>query len=268
MSRPSTIPPGAPVETAPAEPSLVTEIPPESPPDEPLYDATCDPHATGDSSQPYGVPGAWVLRPFKGANDHKGIDVGQSRGTPVFVNLRLSIPVAELNNVSRTTSTPDADYIGLELEGEGDADLVDAQVFVQPWSPSKTKVRTDYGGVVGLATHYRYQDSVGQARLFTIYVEYLHLITPAYLPRREDGAFIDRSGHAIRRDEYEGCTGFGALMQHGRVLTPDELRTKPLVGFLGAMRASHIHVQAAFGKGIAGYLRGDFIDPAVLFEAP
>ncbi len=230
-----------------------------------LSTGPCDLDATGDPSDPYGAPGATILRPFQGANRHKGIDVGQARGVPVFANLRASIPIAELNRAHHVAVRPDNDLFGLQVAAvSGDAQLIGARVIVQPWSPRKSPTGNDYGGVLGLAAHYQYLGDDGAKHVFTMYIEYEHLITVDYLPRRSDGTFIDNDNVAIAPGEYSGCTGFGARMQHDAVLTAGDLEQRPLIGFLGAMQASHVHIQAAFGNGTAGYLRNYFVDPGLV----
>jgi hypothetical protein len=237
----------------------------------------CDFNATGTAADFYGVPGGTILQPFKGVHQHKGVDVAQKRGTPVFLNLRSSIPLSELNGVRYVMFTAAAqpceappcrrverDLMGLGFAATGDAHLVDARVFVQPWSAKQEPVGDDYGGVAGIAAHYEYPDDRGGKHIFTIYVEYEHLITPHYPPRLDNGTFVDAEDRPIAHGAYEGCTGFGTRMQDASTLSANEIAAHPLVGFLGATETPHVHIQAAFANESAGYLRNYFIEPNVV----
>jgi hypothetical protein len=238
----------------------------------------CDAGATGTDADFLGVPGGKILRKFGGAHGHLGADVEKLRDAPVFANLRATIPLAQLNHVLSVQGVTlegvpcaegvqclkdTVDVEGLGIAGQGDAKLVDAEVLVQKWSPSKTKVDAAYGGVLGLAAHYQYLDNNGKPQVFTAYIEYEHLITDDYLPRRDNGDFIDDQGQKIDPGTYSGCKGFGAKMTNG-VLTAAELAQHPLIGYLGATQTPHVHIQAAFSPGKVGYVRKRFFDPSVL----
>jgi hypothetical protein len=238
----------------------------------------CDAGAAGTDADFLGVSGGKILRPFGGAHGHLGADVGKLRDAPVFANLRATIPMAELNRVRSVKGVTlegvpcaegvqclkdTVDVTGLGIAGQGDAKLVDAEVLVQKWSPSKTTVDASYGGVLGLAAHYQYVDNNGKQQVFTAYVEYEHLITGDYPPRRDNGDFSDDENQKIDSGTYSGCKGFGARMTNG-VLTAADLAQHPLIGYLGATQTPHIHIQAAFSFGKVGYVRQRFFDPAVL----
>jgi hypothetical protein len=154
-------------------------------------------------------------------------------------------------------------FTGLGIAGQGDATLVDAEVLPQIWSPDRTQVDASYGGLVGLAAHYRYRDDQGQSQIFTAYIEYEHLITAGYLPRRDQGDFVDEQNQKIDPGAYSGCRSFGGRMVKG-VLSAADLAQHPLIGFLGATQTPHVHIQAAFSSGKVGYAHQRFFDPSVL----
>jgi len=245
----------------------------------------CDPNMVGTASDFAGVPGGGVMQPFKGEFGHKGVDIQKLRGTPVFANIRAEIPLTELNGVKVVRGqvyfpcggTPgrggsdDADCFkveknstGLGIPGTGNARLVDALVLVQRWSPPKDPVTDGYGGLVGFATHYQYTGNDGASHTFTVYLEYEHLITADYPPRKDNGDYVDNENRRIKPGQYTGCKGFGAGMQNRRVMTAAELANHPLIGYLGATENPHVHIQAAYGPGSTGYLRGPFFDPTVM----
>jgi hypothetical protein len=245
----------------------------------------CDPNMVGSASDFAGVPGGGVMQPFKGEFGHKGIDVQKLRGSPVFANLRAEVPLTELNSVkvvrgqeyypcggtSAGGGPDDADcfkvernFTGLGIAGTGNARLVDAVVLVQKWSPPKDPVGSGYGGLVGFAAHYQYTGTDGAIHTFTVYLEYEHLITADYPPRKDNGDYVDNENRKIKRGEYAGCMGFGAGMQNGRDMAAAELANHPLIGYLGATENPHVHIQAAFAPGATGYLRGPFFDPTVM----
>jgi Papain-like cysteine protease AvrRpt2 len=151
---------------------------------------------------------------------------------------------------------------GLGIDGQGAASLRDAVVSLQPWSSQDAGA---YGGVVGLACRYRYTKTDGSPGIFTLYIEYLHLITPAFLPK-------DGQGHVISAESWAATgkgIGFGPRMQNGASLTAEDLtgREPLLVGYLGATEFPHVHIQAAYGPGEQGYLRTPRLDPTVMLRS-
>jgi hypothetical protein len=44
----------------------------------------------------------------------------------------------------------------------------------------------------------------------------------------------------------------------------DQLAQHPLIGFLGSTQNPHVHIQAAFKLGSAGYVQQSFFDPGVV----
>jgi hypothetical protein len=236
-----------------------------------------------------GVPGGLVMDPFYRSPEdlerrvgrrsrrprHLGIDVtgpaGQTadgsatdprRGLPVYATVRPTIPLAELNAVAAVVRNGNQDVAqdGFGIAGQGEATLREAIVDVQPWAPAAND-RDSYGGVIGLACHYDYLRPDGTSATFTLYVEYLHLITPTYPPK-------DASGRVVSTDEWQATgkgIGFGPRMQQGARLSASELtgETPVLVGYLGATETPHVHVQVGFAPGSAGYVHRPRVDPTI-----
>ena len=151
---------------------------------------------------------------------------------------------------------------GLGIDGQGAASLQEAVVSLQPWSSHDPMA---YGGVIGLACRYRYTKTDGSPGIFTLYIEYLHLITPDFLPKDGQGRVISAESWAATG---KGI-GFGPRMQKGARLTADDLTGgEPLlVGYLGATQFPHVHIQAAYGAGEQGYLRTPRFDPTVMLRS-
>jgi hypothetical protein len=201
---------------------------------------------------------------------HLGIDVSLSnasgggaddtrRGLPVFVSLKPSIDVGDLNAVAvMKEKEAGPGETGLGIPGSGAATLVDARVHPQPW------VQPDnaYGGVVGLSARYSYAKTDGSAGTVVLYVEWLHLITERFLPK-------DGTGRVITEAEWTATgkgSGFGPAMQADRILTADELKQDPplLIGQLGATEFPHTHIQAALAGSAAGTPSRPRFDPTVV----
>jgi hypothetical protein len=254
----------------------------------------CDSNAVGSAAYAYGVPGGSILRGFEGEFRHQGIDVKKLRDAPVFVNLRSSVPIEQFNNVhvvrgrkyfdcnapswADGTDKPSSESdcfktqknsTGLHIEGRGDAQLITSEVIFQ-WKPPREmnmetgKLGDDYGDVVGLALHYRYQANDGSSKMFTVYLEYEHLISDQYLPRKDGGQYVDNENQPINAGEYTGCKNFGAKIKLGAELEAVALAQFPLVGYLGASETPHVHIQAAYAPGNSRYLRGPLFDPSIL----
>src|SRR5207247_8117720 len=121
-----------------------------------------------------------------------------------------------------------------------------------------------YGGVVGLACRYGFTRTDGSPSTFTLYIEFLHLITPDYLPK-------DGRGQTVSADTWAATgkgIGFGARIQNGARLSAGDLCAGDpvLVGYLGATQFPHVHIQAAYATGEQRYLRSPRIDPAVMIQ--
>src|SRR5262249_41184150 len=153
--------------------------------------------------------------------------------------------ISELNALEVADSKERAwvnHHTGLGIPGPGKATLQHAIVRTQPWPPRKDwyKDPMSYGGVVGLACSYAYTKQDGSHGRFTLYVEYLHLITPDFLPK-------DGNNNPITADTWKATgkgSGFGPKMQDHAQLSFDELTGSPpiLVGYLGATQFPHVHI--------------------------
>jgi hypothetical protein len=230
----------------------------------------------------YGVPNGVITNPFyrnaeegqkltgktNGRNRHLGIDVSLSdalgrgaddprRGLPVYATPKPEIDLHELNNVR--VFTDEGNQKGLGIVGQGSATLNHAVVLVQPWQSGKNGI--SWGGVIGLAYRYDYTQLDASPGRFTLYTEYVHLITLEFLPR-------DGDGHIISADVWAAMNkgiGFGAKMQNKLLMTKSEIiGSEPiLIGYLGALAFPHVHIQTAFGYDEQLYMRRPRFDPAV-----
>ena len=230
--------------------------------------APCDPAVNGNATDYYGVAGGKTMQKFLNGG-HGGIDVEHLRDDPVFANIREDVPLDELNS-AMMLATKQATGVG--VTGTGTAHLIDAQVIGQLWFPGcsnkgpcdSPSMDNSYGAMVGLAAHYAY----GDKQIFTAYIEYEHLISPAYPPRKDNGAYIDNQGQTIGAGDYVskqlGCYGFGTLMKNGATLSADQLREHPLIGYLGATEHAHVHIQTAFGLKRLGYIHSNYFDPGIV----
>ena len=224
---------------------------PPSPGPSPSPTPSCEtpPYGSGND----GVPGGDITRhPFHAVTvgkvaAHPGIDDFAPRDTPVYADLQPTVPVDDLNNAG-IYHKPGA---SLNISETGNLQLVDAKVWLQPWD----KPGDDYGGIVRLVA--RYQGDSG--KIYTIDIDYLHLINKSHHPRNDAGEPIDNAGKPIAEDAYKGCVGFGPEMQNGKLLSKDELAKHPRVGYLGATQTSHTHIQATFA--------GNNFDPASLLAS-
>src|SRR5262249_12876297 len=138
-----------------------------------------------------------------------------------------TIDISELNAV-RAMNNEEA-VVGLGIDGQGTASLQEAVVSLQRWNSQDPGA---YGGVVGLACRYRYTKTDGSSGIFTLYIEYLHLITPSYLPKDGQSRVISAESWAATG---KGI-GFGPRLQNGAHLSPADLTGGDplLVGYLGA----------------------------------
>lgn len=230
----------------------------------------------------YGVSNGVITDPFyRDANEqqkltgltswrkrHLGIDVSlfdalgggaddPRRGLPVYATPKPSIDLNELDNVR--VFTDEGNQNGLGIVGQGSATLNHAVVLVQPWQSGKNGI--SWGGVIGIAYRYDYTQLDASPGRFTLYTEYVHLITLEFLPR-------DGDGHIISADVWAAMNkgiGFGAKIQNNRLLSKSEMiDSEPiLIGYLGALPSPHIHIQTAFGYGEQLYMRRPRFDPTV-----
>jgi hypothetical protein len=232
----------------------------------------------------FGVPGGVITDGFyrdrteklsvtgrtAGRGKHLGIDASTSnahgggaddprRGLSVYAAIKPSIDIADLNAVR--VARNDQSFTGLGIDGQGIARLQNAVALAQPWGTSEDSA---YGGVVGLACRYSYPKTDGSTGTFTLYIEFLHLITPTYPPKDGQGNVISAETWAATGK----AGGFGPSIQNHAVLTAEQLTGGDpiLVGHLGATQFPHVHIQAAYGPGEHGYLREFRLDPSVMLQ--
>ncbi|MBW4446909.1 MAG: hypothetical protein KME38_08525 [Spirirestis rafaelensis WJT71-NPBG6] len=183
----------------------------------------------------YGVHNGVITDPFyrdanerqkltkttSGKSRHLGIDVSvcdphrggaddRRRGLPVYATPKPEIDLNELNNVR--VFTDEGNQNGLGIVGQGSATLNHAVVLVQPWQSGKNGI--SWGGVIGLAYRYDYTQLDASPGRFTLYTEYVHLITLEFLPR--DGKILGelmeirrgcQSWLGVGECHYHNCTG-------------------------------------------------------------
>ena len=230
----------------------------------------------------YGVPNGIITEAFyrdvnerqkltgqtSGRTRHLGIDVSLSdepgggaddprRGLPLYATPKPCIDLNELNNVR--VFTDKGNQNGLGIVGTGSATLNHAVVLVQPWQSGKNGI--SWGGVIGLAYRYDYIKPDASLGRFTLYTEYVHLITSEFLPRDGDGNIISADVWAAMNKNI----GFGAKMQNNLLLTnPDIIGSEPiLIGYMGSLPSPHVHIQTAFGYGDQLYMRRPRFAPEV-----
>ena len=226
------------------------------------------------------VRGGSVMDPFYrdsrekgqkgGRSVHLGIDISlpvagdgtyrdPRRGTPVYAAISTQLSPALLNGVRVMDKNSNTPKTGLGLSLSGDATLVQGIIRPQPWTP---KDDDSYGGIVGIACQYQYTNAAGAPEHFTIYVEYLHLITDKYLPKNRAGVVASAAEWAATGKP----SGFGPeIKSNARWSKTDFLGpVYPLVGYLGATQTPHVHVQAAFAPGKVEYARDIRLDPLAI----
>ncbi|HEX2535213.1 MAG TPA: hypothetical protein VHK69_15815 [Chitinophagaceae bacterium] len=204
------------------------------------------------------VPGGVLMDPFYrsaqekngrgGRQQHLGVDITGSgrgdgsitdvrRGQPVYAAVKTELDLAELNTVRAFNKRTNAELTGLGLPATGTAVLSEAKLWVQPWRGQQDH---DYGGIVGMSCMYGY----GSGQEFTLYIEFLHLITEDYLPKDAHGRVASRSEWT---DTGRGI-GFGPGIRNAEVVPPSFFQgpVYALVGYLGATQTPHVHVQVAF----------------------
>jgi lysozyme len=230
----------------------------------------------------YGVDGGTITDPFyrnanekltrsgrrEGRTQHLGIDVSLDngsgggvedprRGLAVYAVARGSIPLSDLGAVA-VMANQDVEQTGLGLSGTGSATLREGRVRRQPWSDGGNA----YGGVIGISLIYDYTRTDGSAGVFTLYTEYLHLITEEFPPKNRQGEVQPISDYAATGKGY----GYGAEMTEGNVIPADRFigTNPPLVGYLGATEFPHVHIQVGFASGVSSYTRRPRVDPTVV----
>ncbi|MEM7307043.1 MAG: N-acetylmuramoyl-L-alanine amidase [Planctomycetota bacterium] len=182
------------------------------------------------------------------------------RGLEVYATPRETLALGDLARVRAFDRASATESIGVGLEAEGDAALTGATVRLQPRKPEGDD---EYGGIAALAYHYRVPaEAEGEERSFTLYTEYLNLITPEFPPKAGDGTPIpsadwERTGKG---------TGFGPALAEGAALTTEQLTamTPVLVGYLGATPTPLVHVRCSFARGRTAEAPSLLIDPTAV----
>lgn len=205
-----------------------------------------------------------------GRTQHLGIDVSLAksgdgsyndprRGTPVYIAINPVIKISDLNAVRAYDKGAAKKLSGLGIAGTGDADLTGGVIRTQPWEP---KDGDSYGGIVGVACHYQYNKSGGGTGEFTLYVEYLHLITEKYLAKNSAGKIATLDEWKATGKPYGFGPGINNNDKWDRVsfLGP----TLAVAGYLGATQTPHVHVQCAYEVGKVTYAQNIRVDPEVI----
>jgi len=257
---------------------------------EPILRSATPPRVTPAWSEPtpkaalrYGVPGGSIGRgtfdEHRSSNRYTGyhlaIDVTSYRGTsrgaddprrglPVYFTPKLSFTDTELTAIRQAPGKDGPITQGLGLGSRGGALLETAHV-IRRWHTREKK--NAYGSGVGIAAVYSYPTPDGTTRRFTLYVEYLHLITKETLPViRTDGTTLSLAEWAAAGKM--GQLGFGPRMEEGTAFSRADLSAQaPLVGYLGATVSPHVHIQVAFShSAVRKYIRYPRVDPAAVLH--
>lgn len=233
----------------------------------------------------YGVPGGqigsqfneWREMKYKGKviykGYHRGIDVSPSkakgggaedprRGLPVFLTLKPVIEAKDLNTVSVSYNKEEPLKKGLGIPSRSPAVLEQAKV-IRIYTHKEPD--NAYGGWVSISCIYKYQKTDGSIGRFTLYIEYLHLITKDTLPYDGDGSKISTESWLAAGNSQK--LGFGPEMIKGKTFTPAQLTGKPLlIGYLGTTRWPHVHIQVGFKPGVAESASSPRVDPTVMIK--
>lgn len=190
-----------------------------------------------------------------GRKQHLGIDVSVGkpgdgsyndprRGVPVYICINPVIKISDLNAVRAFDKSASKNLNGLGIAGTGNAELTGGIIKLQPWSSTDDHA---YGGVLGVNCHYEYNKTSGGKGEFTLYVEYLHLITERFLAK-------NAAAKIATLDEWKATGkpyGFGDGLSNGQqwdrtaFLGP----VYSVAGYLGATQTPHVHIQCAFEHG-------------------
>ncbi|HEY0356143.1 MAG TPA: hypothetical protein VGC29_08070 [Flavisolibacter sp.] len=187
-----------------------------------------------------------------GRSSHLGVDItgptagdgsitDPRRGLPVYAAVNTLVALDQLNTVRAFDKNAKTSSAGLGIQGSGDAQMVEAKIYTQPWSSTEDH---SYGGVVGMSCIYSYQNNNGSSSEFTLYIEFLHLITEQFLPK-------NKAGHIASLSEWQDTgrgIGFGPDIQNNAVVQAGFFTGPgfPVIGYLGATQTPHVHVQVAY----------------------
>jgi hypothetical protein len=190
--------------------------------------------------------------PGKGREKHFGADItgptagkgdikDPRRGLPVYAAINTVLSIEELNKARAYNKNAGENVDSLSIPGSGNANMVEAKVYLQPWASTEDH---SYGGVVGMSCIYSYTNNSGATAEFTLYIEFLHLITDRFLPK-------DSTGRIASAEEWTDTgrgIGFGPDLKDGDTVKPGFFIGPgfPIIGYLGATQTPHVHVQVAF----------------------
>ncbi len=167
------------------------------------------------------------------------------RGQPVYAALKNIIALTDITSNHAYNKTTNQNH-QINIAGSGDATLQEVKIVTQPWESFDDH---SYGGIVGLHAVYSHANNSGGTSQFTLYIEYLHLITERFLPKNAQAqiATLDQ-WNALGRG-----IGFGTDMvqNNGQIIPATNFLgpSYPLVGYLGATQSPHVHIQVAFFTG-------------------
>jgi hypothetical protein len=192
----------------------------------------------------------------RGRTRHLGMDITGAvagnggwddprRGQTVYAAIKSTMPISEITS-ARAFNKNTSQNTSINISGTGDATLQEVKIKKQPWSPTDDD---SYGGIVGLFCVYSYTDGSGISSQFTLYIEYLHLITLTYLPKNTSGQVASRDYW----DSLQRGIGFGPTIESNdnQVVPASTFAgpNYPVVGYLGATQTPHVHVQVAYHAG-------------------
>ncbi|MCB0837898.1 MAG: hypothetical protein KDD99_14595 [Bacteroidetes bacterium] len=214
----------------------------------------------------------------RGTRYHTGIDVttkyggtgknDEKRGLPVYATLKPYIELSELNSTCLAIDNQGKVNNGMGIKGNGKAILKYAKVRIPQNGGYGLSGGSAYGGVVGLACVYSYTTFGGLKKEFTLFIEYLHLITERFLPYYKTGGEArkmtrsDWVNHPNSRN-----IGFGRLMKHKAILSPEQLTSgRELIGYLGATNWPHVHIQANYSSKVTSYKMYPRFDPMIMIN--
>jgi len=226
------------------------------------------------------VPGGSIMDGFyrdasekgksSGRSAHLGIDISlpkagdgsyndPRRGAPVYIAINTILSASALNSVRAIDKKANKKLTGLGIPISGDATMVEGVIKPQPWKPDSDD---SYGGIVGVACHYQYTKTSGGTDYFTIYVEYLHLITDTYLAKDKAGVIATPAQWAATGKP----KGFGPDIKSNARWGRTEFLgpVYAIAGYLGATQTPHVHVQAAYSPGKVEYARDIRLDPELV----
>lgn len=198
-----------------------------------------------------------------GRKKHLGVDItgskagnrdinDPSRGLPVYACVLTSIPLSELNNAKPYNKEKGEKLADLGLPSTGSATMTGAKIYLQPWSSKDSDAvgSNDWGGIIGMSCYYSYTGSDGTEQAFTLYIEFLHLITEKFLPVYKEGG-KDQLATADQWNNTGRGIGFGPELVNGMTVDATFFQgpSYSILGYLGATVSPHVHIQCGFLQG-------------------